>query len=321
MVLLSNSIRIKKQVSFFLIITSLLIIVFPLHLSAQSIIKLTLEKNTYLEDECIWFEAEEKNISNETVYSSIFRPGATSYCKVILKDTFGNELPYRGGVDFIPYKPEWLGYELKPGQNRYLVKDLHGIFGERDENHRTVFRLPPGHYFLQIILYTNYHWTVNFKELYRQYGSEAHNIADKRTVYSNIIEFDIIEPTGIEKEVHKKLLEAFGLRWQIKQGSTVHKQIFSILKLIEDDYPQSVYRLAAHNAMSSGIASNVGYRIDPKETLVMFKDRIYLNVVVRNLKNEIALQILPELSQEYPNSRLAKYIDYEYKYGHFKDFK
>ncbi|MFQ6609130.1 MAG: hypothetical protein ACE5EE_11480 [Fidelibacterota bacterium] len=311
----------NKKAYFVTLVFYVLMVICPVWLSGQTEITLTLDKDTFLVDERIWFEAEEKNNSDEVVYSSIFRPSARSYCKVILKDSKGKEWPFRGGIAYIPYRPDWKGHEMKVGQNRYLTKDLLGIFGISDGNHRFVFWLPPGHYFLQVILHTNYHWVAEFKKLYREYGSNAYNMVDKRTVYSNSVEFDIVEPTGVEKEVQQQLLEAYRLTWDIKQGSTVQRQIFPILKEILDSYPKSVYAMAAHKSLRGGIASHVGYRMDLMVDMVRFKDRFYVNSLIGPLGEETARQIFPELRSKYPNTRLAKYIDYEYKYGRLRENK
>jgi len=304
-----------------MLVIYVLMVICPVWLSGQTEITLTLDKDTFLVDERIWFEAEEKNTGTQVIYSSIFRPSARNYCKIVLRDSKGKEWPFRGGIAYIPYRSDWKGYEMKVGQNRYLTKDLLGIFGISDGNHRFVFWLPPGHYFLQVILHTNYHWVAEFKKLYREYGSKAYDMVDKRTVYSNSVEFDIVEPTGVEKEVQQKLLEAYRLTWEIKQGSTVQRQIFPILKEILDKHTESVYTIAAHSAMRSGIASFVGYTMDAEETMVMFKDNIYINLDVRNVKEEIVRDIFPKLRNKYPNTRLAKYIDYEYKYGRLREHK
>lgn len=288
-------------------------------LTGQTNIHLSLEKTVFLLDEPIWIEAEEKNTGDDIVYSSLFVPNATSYCKFILKDGNGNEFPYKGLRGYIPYKSNWKGYKLGPGENRFLVKEILGMFGEKDENHRFVFELTPGHYSLQVLLHTNYHWVANKKRLIGKIGSEANNMLGKRTVYSNIVEFDIVEPTDEEKIVHEKLLKAYKLTWQIKQGSHVQYDIFPILKSILDEHPESVYISAAHLSLRGSVSQKVGYKMDLNKDLIQFKDSFYCQRIIGPIKNEKALERLPGLKAKYPGSQLAKYIDHEFKYGRLKE--
>lgn len=288
------------------------------NIEAQTALNLTLEKSVFLVDEQIWIEVEEKNISNESVFSSILRPSADLYCKIKLRDSKGKEWPYRGGVGFIPYQPNWKGYELAPQESRFLVKEILGIFGNQDESHRFVFHLPPEHYSLQIILHANYHWIAGFNELVKSFGEEAHNIADKRTVISNAVEFEIIEPTGIEKSVHNKLLNAYRLTWQIKQGSKVQKDIVPIFESILNENPNSVYTIATHMGLRTTFSEDYGNRMNLTKDLYRFRNNIYCKSLIDPLKKETALENLPKLKVKYPGSKLAKYIDHEFKYGRLK---
>ncbi|NQT66366.1 MAG: hypothetical protein HQ569_02170 [Actinobacteria bacterium] len=302
--------------------TSLIALFFiPSVLNAQLKITLSLDKDTYLEDESIWFEAVEENIGDETMYSSYFLTSAKEYCKVILKDSEGKELQYKGGMGNFPYRPEYPGYKVEPGQKVYLINNLLAIFGERDENHRFVFRLPPGRYSLQVMLNTNYHWLYDLNEKYKKYGAMAYDMVDKGTIFSNIVEFKIIKSTGIEKEVQDKLLQAYRLTYQIKQGSSIGTEIFPILKSIVDNYPESAYVIAAHSSMPGSVANSVGYTRNQVEEAIRFKDRIYCYTLTSGLNKELSLQKFPELKSKHPDSKLAEYIDHYYKYGRLKEVR
>lgn len=281
---------------------------------------LSLEKEAYLVDEAIWFEAVEHNLTEDTVYSSIFRPAAMAYCEIILRDATGKLWPYRGGMDFIPYKPEkWSGHEMVPGQERYLVKELHGIFGEQDEFHDLMYYLPLGKYTLQVLLHTNYHWVRQNMDLLRQYGPDAQNMVDKGTIHSNEVSFEIVEPTGIEKEVHQKLLEAYKLDWERTQGSTVNERIYPIYKDIVNNYPNSVYTINAYFNTLSYLTDKAGLPVDRRRQLELFSDRIYSYRLVRGLRRDIANELSALYKTTRPESRAVKYFEYEYKYGLLKE--
>jgi len=306
---------IRKNFIAYLNISLIALFFIPSVLNAQLKIKLSLEKESYLEDESIWFEAVEENIGDETIYSSYFLTIAKEYCKVILKDSEGKELQYKGGMGNFPYRKV------------YLINNLLAIFAERDENHWFVFRLPPGRYSLQIMLNTNYHWLYDLNEKYKKYGAMAYDMVDKGTIFSNTIEFTVIEPAGFEKNLQGKLLKAYKLMYNIKLGDNVKQsvnvktEIFPILKSIVDDYPESDYVIAANRAIQGGVAFSVGYKRNQVEEAIRFKDRIYCYTLIEGLKKEIARERFPEIKSKYPNSKLSKYIDYQYKYGYLKEVR
>ncbi|MBN4081386.1 hypothetical protein JYT44_03375, partial [Caldithrix abyssi] len=254
----------------------------------------------------------EKNIGNNVMYSSLLNPWLGDYCQVILQDSKGKTWPYRGHAGLHFYQPDYLGFELKPKQSRIYVNELGGIFGDRDENHRFVFRIPPGHYTLKALINTNYHWRGNSKNIKGHTEPGINNVVDKRTVYSNIVEFEIVEPKGAEKNGHTKLLEAYRLTWQIKKGSNVHNQIIPILKSILDDHPVSAYYIAAHNSIIDFTFNHIGYQVDPLEDIVKFKDQIYCHRLIQSVGKKYDRQRFDEIKKKHPNSRLANYIDHEF---------
>lgn len=288
--------------------------------SGQHRIVLSLDKVTYLVDEAIWFEAIEQNLTVDTVLSSPFIPSALAYCEIILKDVAGKQWPYKGGIANIAYRPQYESLlSMAPGQERYLVKQLHGIFGEQDEYHDLMYYLPPGRYTLQVLLHTNYHWPIQNRELWRQYGPAAADMVDKGTIYSNEVSFRIVEPTGIEKDVHQKLLEAYKLDWEISQESTVYEQIYPIYQDIVENHPNSVYTINAYFAFHRHTAGLAGHRVDRRKQLELFNDRIYAYTLIRGLRRDIADKLSALYKTTRPESRAVKYFEYEYKYGLLKE--
>ena len=189
---------------------------------------------------------------------------------------------------------------------------MHGIFGDRDENHRFVFKIPPGHYSLTAILNTNYHWIADPENNLGQKQSIMNKVVDKGTVYSNVVEFDIVEPKGVEKKVHEKLLEAYSLTSQIKKGGNVRNQIYPILKSILDDNPVSVYSIAAHKLMRDINLHHMYHKSDLLEDLERFRNQIYSYRLIQDVNKNDNIQKIENIKQKYPNSRLAKYIDREF---------
>lgn len=280
---------------------------------AQLNIELTLDKSTYLEDEPIWIEAVERNIGDKIEWTTPFRPSVPEFCKFVLKNSAGKQFDYKGGSEYITYDLDRHpnGIEMPPGESIYLVKGLLGIFGDRDENHVFVFHLPPDSYTLQVIHHTNWRWLKEFHELSQKIGGVlAKEQVDKGTVYSNTVEFEIVEPEGEERVVQQKLLSAYRLQSQIHQGSTVQFQIYPILDDILTNYPNSVYTKAAHLAQRGSVAYKVGKTTwDIRESLHRFNESIYSFMLIgRRTKTDYALKYFPRVLHEYPESKAAEYI-------------
>lgn len=286
----------------------LLVPLAPSH--GQHRIVLSLEKEQYLVDEDIWFEAIEENLTSQLIVSSIFRPAALAYCKIILVDGQGDTLRYRGGRDYIPYRPErWKGHELHPGEHRYLVKQLHGIFGFQDESHDISFYIPAGRYSLQVLLHTQYGWPVEYGELSRRIGSAAAiRQVDRRTIRSNIVEFAIVEPQGVEREVHEKLLQAGRLEWEMSQESDVYLSIYQIHKEIVTQYPNSVYAINSYAHFNYFSARKAGHQLDLEKQLALFHDRTYAYFLLSNNTKERMQALLPLIEATYPGSKAHRYI-------------
>jgi len=95
----------SNNLLFFLTILIMVMFLTPKLAYSQLKITLSLDKDTYLEDESIWFEAVLENIDDKVLYTSYFIVSQPLYCKVILKDSDGNELTFTGGTSFIRYVP------------------------------------------------------------------------------------------------------------------------------------------------------------------------------------------------------------------------
>lgn len=285
--------------------------VIPTPVSAQHRIVLSLEKEQYLVDEDIWFEAIEENLTRELVISSIFRPSALDYCEIVLVDSRSDTLHYRGLRGYIPYMPErWNGHELHPGEQRYLVKQLHGIFGSQDESHDISFYLPPGRYSLQVLLHTQYGWPIEYSELARRIGSAAAlRQVDRKTIRSNVVDFEIVEPQGTEREVHEKLLQAGRLEWEMSQESDVYLNIYQIHKEIVTQYPNSVYAINSYAHFHYFSARKAGHQLDLEKQLALFHDRTYAYSVLSNNTLERKQALLLHVQTNYPGSKANRYLE------------
>lgn len=280
---------------------------------------ISMDKKIFLVDEPIWFELTEKNIGENNEFSSFLDPWLSEFCQIILKDTQGKTWPYKGHYGLHFYQPDYPGFELEPNQTRKYINELHGIFGDRDENHRIVFNIPPGHYTLMGILNSNYHWIAGPEKLVGGEKPGIIKIVDKKTVFSNIVEFDIVEPKGVEKRVHEKLIEAYRLTLKIKKGSDVKNQISPILESILEKNPLSVYSVAAHKLLKDINRQNKKDKRDQIKDLVRFRNQIYSFRLIQDIDKKSNFPKYEEIKKKYPDSKLAKYIDHEFKYGRWKE--
>ncbi|MGI0015634.1 MAG: hypothetical protein ACREBU_19635, partial [Nitrososphaera sp.] len=198
---------------------------------------ISLEKQTYLVDEPIYLEMLTSNISNHEIGILPPRLGASwGHFELVLEDESHKPLEYRG-VHATMYAPlDWSGSIMAPGERWLLLHDLLGMYGTwGDAAHQIRRYLPPGTYKIQAIYHTNP----------KAFTSKDPRQENEQTIYSDVLKFHVIEPTGIEREAYETLLTAFATHEAERQKST-HRNILLFKKLI-NDYPNSVYQPIAYS--------------------------------------------------------------------------
>jgi hypothetical protein len=192
---------------------------------------ISLEKNTYLIDEPIYLEVLATNISNYEIAILGMLPNASwRYFQIMLKGQSDQPVADHSGELYMYAEPNWLGWIMASGERWLLVKDLLDVFGKwGDAAHQIRPFLPPGTYKVHVIYHTNPKAFV---------GSNREN-EDKHTLYSNELQFEVIEPAGgLEKVAHEKLIGAFSA--YENERPKPHRQA-ALFKEFIDKHPNSHY--------------------------------------------------------------------------------
>lgn len=169
-------------------------------------------KNNFLEHEPIWIKVQLKNSSNEDIHLNISLAPEGDFLKVNLKDQIGNLMQYKGLK--VTLKGELPTCILQPMSDMSISLDLNDYFGERDYPITSRYYLPVGSYSLNCEL-----------------------IDRKKSVSSNELKIDVVEPTGNEK-LALELFESSTKIW-IFEGD--HEKAISKYREILIEYPNSVY--------------------------------------------------------------------------------
>jgi hypothetical protein len=261
-------------------------------LYGQHTLSLSLEKDAYLVDELIWFEAIEWNKTGDTLNTSIFSTTMPMFCRINLTDESGNVYPFRGST----VRPVWPppGAKLASGANRYLVGELHTFFGASDKSHCLNHSLLPGRYSLQVTLHTNHLYAV-----------EDHPDTSKRTLYSNTAHFDIVEPWGEEKETHQAIMRAAALECKSRWA-----RAGALYQGILEDYPASVYAMNAHEALRW----NRPPVHDLQHLVSLYRDRYYAHALIGGIREDLLRDIFSVIEQSHLGSKAYEYLVAEIKH-------
>lgn len=284
-----------KKEKFNIFFNLLFILFLPAFLQAQLQITLAIDKVTFLVDEPIYCLVKETNVSTDTQYTSPFSPHAIDYFQFILTDQSGTELPYRGLVNYYPYRADSPGQPLSPNESYIYKSDLLGMFGVGDSLHGLHLYLPPGNYTLQAKHNSDYHWFT--KKRNRRLNKDEKSNNSQSIIYSNRVHFRVVEPTGQESEIHKQLLVLY--QWQFKAHYTNNireTKVIPLVKNLIEKHPESPYSKAAFDV----------YAIHPEKNILLFRNSIGALVQITNLG--IPLSVLLPYSEEYKDTRLAQYV-------------
>lgn len=160
---------------------------------------ISLEKKVFLVDESVYLEMAETNISEtEVAMTPMWLGSSWGNFKIILKNVRGEELDFKGGESYDKADPNWPGFILMPGDSFVLVKDLLDVFGKwGDPSHQFSLYLPAGTYEVQAVHHTNM----------KAYVGLNHSQEDKQTMTSNLLTFEVVAPSGAEKQAHEELMK------------------------------------------------------------------------------------------------------------------
>ncbi len=169
-------------------------------------LSIQLDKNTFLMREPIWLDIELTNVSNDTLRIWSLYPGQGLGLEIELTNSDGDTIPYSGPVfDFVLKE----GTVFQQGDVFYDSHDLIELFAIMYTNSYHFASLAPDNYIVQAF-----------------YGDAV----------SREIGFKVTAPTGVEKQVEQKLLDALSYSFS-KDKDSLHA---SLQKAIEQ-HPKSVY--------------------------------------------------------------------------------
>ncbi len=277
-----------KHLFIFLVFLSCNVLYEQAHTSDWSV-NISLDKKEYLVYEKIWLDVELKNISDKSLETQgIPTPNHLGFV-VKVTDSSGNSLPYTGIL--VLYVGESVK-SVKPDDFEYLPINLLSSF-RLAEYKRDLFApygffsyIPPGAYSVQVEL---------------------------EGEISNILNFEIKEPKGQELEALILLDKAS----KIAPVPENYHLLIPIYKELLDKYPTSVYAETSHESYIS--ETHYQERVEGTfnyDSLTILMLKTYpnsgncvgrLRSLKRNSKNINFTDFMSTYSQEYPNSRAAKY--------------
>jgi hypothetical protein len=222
-------------------------------------LEISLSKQTYLLREPIWLDAVLTNISSDTVRSWGMAPPCFESFHIEVRDSLGKKLAYTGPMwDYVRGD----GFLMDPNEQYYGCYDLVYLFAS-SRIHFWFGLIPPGKYSVR-----------------GRYDDAL----------SQEIGFEIVEPTGQEREVCQMLVEAFesgAKTWHFRE--------------VVERYPKSsVYGETAFERLYRG-----------SEFVKQFPNSGYaetsLTAATRELSREAKHEYLSAVINEYPETRAAKF--------------
>jgi hypothetical protein len=238
--------------------------------SQQLQLELGLSKKTFLLNEPIWLDVTLTNVSTDTVrILGLCLPCRDGSFDIELEDDHGNVVPYTGRVNIMASRNGWA---IHSQEEHYECFDLLEFFRSGQVKglvNRLFLRfLDPGKY-----------------EVRAQY---------RGGIYSNKIVFEVVEPTGDEKEAYQLLNKAFSF---LSDNPDLHRQ--KLQELI-DQFPNSMYVEKVYREL-----------FQPGELLQKFPNSGYCEFSLRNLSGDLdpteKREFLENVIQDHPETRSAKY--------------
>lgn len=169
--------------------------------------KIELSKQNYLLNENIWLDVTITNITPDTLKSACIINSRGCGFKYIVKDSLGNNIDYTGPYTGARYNPE--AYLIEPGEQIYRCFNLRYLYYSIREN--------SGRYTIRGIIDLPFENECYF---------------DNPT--SNELSFNIVEPSGEEKEASELITKARELSSSRDSSEQYYQELL-------DNYPNSVY--------------------------------------------------------------------------------
>lgn len=250
-------------------------------ISAQQLqLHVSLEDTTYLMCEPIWLDVELINISEDTVRVWGFGFPGGRHLKVVLTDEQDDKIPFRYQLNY----RDMFGFILDPGETYFEAFSLSEIFWNYDTptvsfRSRRTSSLAPG----------SYHINAQYQP---RYGSD--------TISIDPIHFEVVEPTGFEREALDLFLE-INRSWD----KSDHDKAYELLNKLEATHPKSVYLERAYMQVFNYDVllekkPNTGYLLGRLHTLVN-------EITDEQQKREF----LEGIIHRHPGTRTAKYAEQE----------
>lgn len=256
-------------------------------------LEISLEKQNFMLHESIWLDVTLTNITSNSIKTDGIGVPNHSGFTIEIRDKTGNILEYTG--------PQWsmfTGYEknlIESAEKQYISIDLLKSFGiiEGSSGYSVQKRYFP---FLPVGSYT----------------VQAHFDG----VSSNVLSFDILEPSGEEKEALELMVDARSL-WKRRDHAPSGRKYQEVI----DKYPNSVYaetclrkaRVYTDNRIKKYFREGIEYDEIGiyKELLQKFPNsgssRDWLFVITKDMDQTEKEKYIDEAIQNNPNTRVAKF--------------
>ncbi len=268
----------------YLVYLILLIIIQSTVTKAQQFsLDLSLEKQNYLLNETIWLDASLTNISTSPLNTDgISAPEHGGLTLKIINES-GELLDYTGPQWNIAY--DGVGYYLlEPGEKQYNSFGLNYLYGvSQGDLDFTIL----GMYFPQIPVGS---YTIE---------------GTFEGITSNILSFNVIEPSGDEKEVFDLLVAGCSL-WSNSDRVPAGNKFQEIL----DRFPNTVYGETCFHLAKTNLGTLEGMELT-KQKLERFPNSGsaigWLNGIIYYLDKSEKEAVLNQVIIDNPNSRAAKF--------------
>jgi hypothetical protein len=234
-------------------------------------LEISLSKEIYILREPIWLDVTLTNITADTIRIIRLDPPCQGGVGIVLRDSIGREIPYTGPSIMLGPRKDFI---LDPGEQYYDCFNLLELYPS------SKIKGLIDAYFLPYLLPGRY-------KVRAQY----------RSAYSQEIEFEVIEPSGDEREAYQLLRKAFTFLLDKKSDLMIEK-----FQEVVDKYPTSVYAEKAFKEL-----------FRRREMLQRFPNSGYNQVILRiltgKMPEENREEFLEVIVNEHPGSRAAKFAE------------
>jgi len=254
-------------------------------------VEIELEKQAYILHEPIWLDVTLTNITSDTLrtHSIVFTSPNHGSFQIEIRDNNGNLLEYTGPMDAIANVPGNL--LLDAGEQDFGSINLLEYFRSQNKNSG----------------YSVINWSFPFIPK----GSYTINVYFEGDI-SNNLSFDIVEPSGKEKEVLEIIEKASKISPKLKADSFA-----KIFNEVVNKYPNSVfaekcfYLSEAYSHMDEFRLGSFDLKNLHREILMKYPNSsnslITILSITHGLDDSQKLEILNKYIEDYTNTRCSKF--------------